>query len=71
MGNKVNLQSHVRYIDATEVVESMKHLNFRVRFVAYKNVMRISIQSFSKACIGQMGRECDFRRLTATFLSIF
>ena len=72
VGNKVNLQSHVRrYINATEVVESIKHLNSRVIFVACKNVMRVSIQSFSKACIGQMGRKCHFRWLTATFLSIF
>ena len=62
VGNKVNFQSHARrYIDATEVVESIKHLNSRVIFVACKNVMRISIQSFSKACIRQMGRKSYFR----------
>ena len=72
VGNIVNLQSHVRrYINAAEVVEGIKHFNSRVIFVACKNVMRISIQSFSKACIGQMGGKCHFRWLTATFLSIF
>ena len=35
VGNKVNFQSHARrYIDAAEVVESIKHLNSRVIFVA-------------------------------------
>ena len=59
VGNKVNLQSHVRCSE--ELAKSIKHLYFRVRFVVHKDVMRILIQSNSKACIGQMDRKCHIR----------